>query len=106
MSYLWPNRIFLLATLLLILAASACSSPVEYDIVLRGGTIYDGSGKPPIIGDIAIHGDQIAAIGELPNVRGLKEIDVTGRAVAPGFVETDMASSTLAGPDGDGGRPL
>jgi N-acyl-D-amino-acid deacylase len=86
MSYVWPNRIFLLAALLLILAVSTCSSPVEYDIVLRGGTIYDGSGNAPIIGDVAIHGDQIAAIGALSNVRGLTEIDVTGLAVAPGFV--------------------
>ncbi len=86
MTYISSNRVLLLVTILLLLALSACSSPVEYDIVLRGGTIYDGSGKPPVVGDVAIQGDQIAAIGQLSNVRGLTEIDVTGLAVAPGFI--------------------
>lgn len=40
-------------------------SPAEYDIVLRGGTIYDGSGKAPLVGDLAIDGDVVAAIGNL-----------------------------------------
>ncbi len=86
MSYISSNRILLLVALLLLLAVSTCSSPVEYELVLRGGTIYDGSGKPPIVGDVAIQGDQIVAIGQLSNVQGLTEIDVTGLAVAPGFI--------------------
>ena len=86
MSYNSSNRIVLFVALVLLFALAACSSPVEYDIVLRGGTILDGSGKPSIVGDVAIHGDQIVAIGQLSNVRGLSEIDVTGLAVAPGFV--------------------
>ncbi|HTY39234.1 MAG TPA: D-aminoacylase [Bacteroidota bacterium] len=63
-----------------------CSRPPDYDLVIRGGTMYDGSGAPPVMSDIAIKGDRIAAIGALKNARGLKEIDAHGLAVAPGFI--------------------
>ena len=65
---------------------SAQRRPAEYDIVLRGGTIYDGSGKTPFVGDVAIRGDVIAAIGDLSADRGKKEIRAAGLAVAPGFI--------------------
>ncbi len=65
---------------------TACTAPTEYDIVIRHGTIYDGSGSPPFIGDVAIDGDQIVAVGSLERARGRLEIDATGLAVAPGFI--------------------
>ncbi|MBK1658484.1 N-acyl-D-amino-acid deacylase family protein [Paracraurococcus ruber] len=56
------------------------------DLVIRGGTIVDGSGAPPRRADIAVEGGRIAAIGDgLP--RGREEIDATGRLVTPGFVD-------------------
>jgi len=58
----------------------------RYDLVLRGGTIYDGSGGEPVRGDVAIDGDRIAAVGDLGGARGREEVDVSGLAVAPGFV--------------------
>lgn len=58
---------------------------VDHDIVLRGGTIYDGTGGTPYRGDVAISGDRIAAVGEVRD-RGSTEIDVSGLAVAPGFI--------------------
>ena len=58
----------------------------EYDVVIRNGTIYDGSGTAPITGDLAIQGDVIAAIGKLEHVAARMEIDVRGLAVAPGFI--------------------
>lgn len=64
---------------------AACQPSPEYDIVLRGGTIYDGSGAAPVVGDVAIVGDSIAAVGDV-KARGRQEIDITGRAVAPGFI--------------------
>jgi len=57
----------------------------EYDLVLRNGAIYDGSGGAPIIGDLAVKGDRIAAIGRVEG-QGGKELDVHGLAVAPGFI--------------------
>jgi len=69
-----------------LLALSACSTPPTYDVVIRHGTIYDGTGTPGRAGDVAIRGDTIAAIGQLGRARGKQEIDATGLAVAPGFI--------------------
>jgi N-acyl-D-amino-acid deacylase len=74
----------LILTLLFII--SACSSPVKYDVLIRNGDIYDGSGSPFFKGDIGILADTVAAIGNLKNARGLVEIDAGGLAVAPGFI--------------------
>jgi len=57
-----------------------------YDLIIRHGTIYDGSAKPPFVGDVAIQGDKIVVVGSLKNARGRTEIDATGLAVAPGFI--------------------
>ena len=65
---------------------SAYSTPQEYDIVIRNGTIYDGSGSAPFQGDLAIQGDTIAAVGSLGEARGRTEIEAEGLAVAPGFI--------------------
>ncbi len=64
----------------------SCGPLSAYDVILRGGTIYDGSGEKPYTGDVAFNGDKIAAIGEIGESTAPLEIDVTGLAVAPGFV--------------------
>jgi N-acyl-D-amino-acid deacylase len=71
-------RRLLLASLLL----SACA---HYDVVIRNGTIYDGSGGAPIAGDVAIKNDRIAKIGAVSG-RAKTTIDAHGLAVAPGFI--------------------
>jgi N-acyl-D-amino-acid deacylase len=76
---------------LVTLATLACSGPAEsptrtYEVILRGGTVYDGSGGPPRVADLAISGDSIAAIGDLTGATAAEEIDVSGLAVAPGFI--------------------
>jgi N-acyl-D-amino-acid deacylase len=76
----------LILTVSVCLAAPFWARGQEYDIVLRGGTIFDGSGGPPKVGDVAIKRDEIAAIGELPAAKGRQEFDVRGLAVAPGFI--------------------
>src|ERR1035441_5758828 len=58
----------------------------EYDLLIRNGMIYDGSGGPPKAGDIAVNGESIAAIGQLRGSRARVEIDAGGLAVAPGFI--------------------
>ena len=73
--------------LFLILACTYTSQPnLSYDVIIRNGTIYDGSGDKPYRGDVAIQGDTIAAIGDLNDATAKKEIDATGLAVAPGFI--------------------
>ena len=75
-------------TLALLLLLAGCHDVQSggYDLVLRGGTIVDGTGTPGVPGDLAIQGDRIAAIGVVPG-RGRREIDVRGRIVAPGFID-------------------
>lgn len=65
---------------------AACEPPSSYDLILRGGTIYDGGGGAPFVGDIAIQDDLVAAIGDLSSSAAFAEIDVSGLAVAPGFI--------------------
>ena len=57
-----------------------------FDLVIRGGKVYDGSGGDPQIAGVAINGDRIAKIGQIDQ-KGLREIDATGKIVTPGFVD-------------------
>jgi N-acyl-D-amino-acid deacylase len=59
-----------------------------HDLVLRGGTILDGSGAPGFPGDVAIDGDRIAAVSGPGGVSGRQVIDIVGRCLAPGFIDT------------------
>jgi len=70
---------------LLALLLAGATAPPEYDVVIRGGTIYDGSGGEPYRGDLAVAGDRIVAVGRVRG-RGRTEVDARGRAVSPGFV--------------------
>lgn len=58
----------------------------EYDVLIRNGTIYDGTGLRPYSGDVGVAGDKIAYVGPGGTARGAKEIDAAGLAVAPGFI--------------------
>jgi N-acyl-D-amino-acid deacylase len=69
------------------LTLAVISSPAaQFDVLIRNGTIYDGSGGPPFAGDVAINGDRIAAVGKLQGGRGRIEVSAKGLAVAPGFI--------------------
>src|SRR5260221_11652845 len=57
-----------------------------YDILIRNGMLYNGSGKEPVTGAVAIQGDTIFAVGDVPEGDGRIEIDAQGMAVAPGFI--------------------
>jgi N-acyl-D-amino-acid deacylase len=64
----------------------SCAPPMEYDVIIRNGTIYDGSGSPGYRGDVAIQEDRIAAVGDVGNAEAKTEIDATGLTISPGFV--------------------
>ena len=77
------------AVLLLAVCLSASSPGIaapRHDVVIRGGTIYDGSGGKPYPGEVAIDDDRIAYVGPPRGLHGRIEIDATGKAVAPGFI--------------------
>lgn len=74
---------------------AACQKQ-KFELIIRGGTVYDGSGKPGVLTDVGINADTIAAIGDLSKAEGKTEIDATGLAVAPGFINMlSWATETL-----------
>jgi len=80
-----------LATIFVITLAAvsmhrAIAAGPQYDVVIRGGTVYDGSGDDPIVVDIAVKGDRIAAVARHVAGTGTTEIDARGKAVSPGFI--------------------
>jgi N-acyl-D-amino-acid deacylase len=75
-----------LAGALLLLSCATPAAQAPFDIVIRGGTVYDGSGGQPFVGDVAIRGDRIVAVGRKLRGARLTEIDATGLAVSPGFI--------------------
>ncbi|MGL4553209.1 MAG: N-acyl-D-amino-acid deacylase family protein, partial [Gemmataceae bacterium] len=70
-----------------LVALITLSQAVEADVVLRGATLIDGTGSPGVVGDLAIKGDRIVAVGTFTAAKGAKEIDAKGLIAAPGFID-------------------
>ena len=70
-----------------ILTASLRAEPIDADLVLRGGTLYDGTGAAPVVADLAVKGDRIVAIGTFETGKVGLEINCRGLVVAPGFID-------------------
>src|SRR5689334_5702573 len=66
--------------------APTASRRGSFDVIIRHGTIVDGSGQSPFSADVAIAGDRIAAIGNLSQAHAPVDVDATGLFVAPGFI--------------------
>lgn len=77
---------FIVVFMVILSLAFPDKKAIEYDCIIRNGMIYDGSGAQPYAADVAIQADTIAAIGDLKSLKGKNEIDATGLAVAPGFI--------------------
>jgi N-acyl-D-amino-acid deacylase len=69
-------------------------SPAPYDLVIRGGRVIDGSGRPAITADVAVRDGRIAAVGAVSG-RGCTEIDAAGKVVAPGFIDVHTHSEDI-----------
>src|SRR5436190_12697665 len=68
------------------LTGSAAAPASQYDVLIAHGTIYDGSGSKPYVGDVAIKGDRIVYVGPHANGTAKRIIEAKGKAVAPGFI--------------------
>ena len=75
---------FLLSLTTTVIAESP--SPAAFDVLIKGGTIYDGTGVPGRTADVAIRGDRIVGVGDLKNAKAKYTIEAHGLAVAPGFI--------------------
>jgi N-acyl-D-amino-acid deacylase len=83
------KKIFALLTLVCIFFSSslfAQNKPEEFDVIIKGGTVYDGSGGKPFKADVGIKGDKVVTIGNLSKAKAKQTVDATGLAVAPGFI--------------------
>jgi N-acyl-D-amino-acid deacylase len=82
-----PARTFaMIAAAAGLMLLAGCSTTPGYDVIIRHGTVYDGTGGAGTVADVAIHGDRIARVGDLGRAHGRQEIDASGLAVAPGFI--------------------
>jgi N-acyl-D-amino-acid deacylase len=81
-------RPHVLLPIFLVLTACQITSPKtsEFDLIIRHGTVYDGSGAAPRLADVGARGERIASIGDLSRAHAAREVDARGMAVAPGFV--------------------
>ena len=100
---------------------AACATDPDYDVILRGGTVVDGSGLLPYPADVGIRGRHVANVGDLSGASALEDVDVTGMFVAPGFINLHSHDRLDAAPtaenlltqgvttiilNADGGGPL
>ena len=79
-------RHIFLFLLLALIGACSDNKKKDYDVIIRNGLIYDGSGNIPISSDIGINGHFISLVGDLSNSTAENEINAEGMAVAPGFI--------------------
>jgi len=96
-----------------------------YDLLIRNAHIVDGAGDPWFLGDVAVRGDRISAVGFLPQVSARFTVDATGLTLAPGFIDTHShalrglqstpsaenlirqgVTTIIEGPDGSSPLPL
>src|SRR5262249_199686 len=75
-----------LALIVVGLVTSSAAPSADYSVLIRGGTIYDGSGGAPYVGDVAMQGDKIVYVGPHAPGPAARTVDATGKAVSPGFV--------------------
>ncbi|MGZ5543773.1 MAG: N-acyl-D-amino-acid deacylase family protein, partial [Limisphaerales bacterium] len=89
------SRLILVVVAFALATHGIAAEEPKYDVVIRNGTIYDGTGGKHFVGDVAIKNDSIASIGKVSG-KGRTEIDATDLAVAPGFINMlSWAQDTL-----------
>ena len=67
----------------------------QYDLIIRGGTVIDGTRTPRFAADLAVRGDRIVRVGNLAGAKAIRDIDASGRIVAPGFIDAHTHDDRL-----------
>jgi N-acyl-D-aspartate/D-glutamate deacylase len=95
-----PRRLFLLTLLAAsVLPLPAQGAPQDFDVLISGGRIVDGTGNPWFFGDLGLRGGVIAALGDLDGATAPVQIDARGLVVAPGFIDPHVHGSISRGID-------
>ncbi len=82
------------AAMMALVCSVVAAESITADLVIRGGTIHDGSGGEPVAGDVAVHKDRIVAVGTFDVAGSPRVIDAAGLVVAPGFIDLHSHSDT------------
>jgi N-acyl-D-amino-acid deacylase len=85
-NFFWLNVFMTIVPSMFAQDSSPSPGPADFDVLIKGGTVYDGTGAEPKQADVAIRGDRIAGIGDFKSAKAKTIIDATGLAVAPGFI--------------------
>ena len=85
----------------LLLLATSCGSAQDFDLLIRGGRIADGTGNPTYVGDVGIRGNRIAAMGRLAGKTAARTLDASGLTVSPGFIDIHNHSDFTILEDGN-----
>jgi N-acyl-D-amino-acid deacylase len=85
-NFFWAGAFLLIVVAMFAQEPSQSPAPADFDVIIRGGTVYDGTGAEPRQVDVAIRGDRIAGIGDFKAARAKTVVDAKGLAVAPGFI--------------------
>ena len=85
-NFLWLGAFLTIVFAMIAKKPSPSPSSDDFDLIVRSGTLYDGTGAKPLQADVAIRGDRIAGIGDFKSAKAKTVIDAKGLAVAPGFI--------------------
>jgi N-acyl-D-amino-acid deacylase len=95
------KRVLVVSALLAVLMNGAQGQRPEFDLLIRGGRVVDGTGNPSFVGDVGVRDGRVAAVGRLAGRTAARTIDVTGLAVAPGFIDIHNHSDETIVEDGN-----
>src|SRR5258708_38701 len=86
--------------ILFFLLLAPLAAPQDFDLLIRGGRIVDGTGNPSFLGDVGVTGNRIVAMGHLDGAKAKRTIDAAGLTVAPGFIDMHNHSDYTLVADG------
>src|SRR5882762_5003769 len=86
---------------LFFLLLAPLAAPQEFDLLIRGGRIVDGTGNPSFVGDIGVNGSRIVAMGHLAGAKAKRTVDAKGLTIAPGFIDIHNHSDYTLVADGN-----